>query len=95
MERILSVVKTYLGMANKSQDAAAHLASKFLTRPEITKRLLPEFLDWAAKAVAFNRERSASALADARAEVLRTGALKALAAVHKQGKRKDLLQFSK
>ena len=35
MERILNVIKTYLSSSNKSQDAAAFLASKFLTRPEI------------------------------------------------------------
>ncbi len=31
-ERVLGVVKTYLSVANKTQDAAAFLASKFITR---------------------------------------------------------------
>ena len=91
MERILAIIKTYLAVANKTQDAAAYLASKFLTRPEITKRLLPEFLDWSMKAVVVDKSK----FTDARVEVTRTGAMKALAAVHKQGKRKDLLPYSK
>ncbi len=41
MERVLAIIKTYLAMANKTQDAAAFLASKFLTR---YNRLLPSYL---------------------------------------------------
>ena len=37
MERILAMVKRYLSLHNKCQNAAAYMASKFLTRPEIVK----------------------------------------------------------
>ncbi len=52
---------------------------------------MPEFLDWTMKAVVVDKARSMS---DPRSEVTRSGALKALAAVHKQGKRDDLLKYS-
>ena len=47
MERILNVIKRYLGVTSRCQDAAAFLASRFLTRPEIVRLHLPAFLDWA------------------------------------------------
>jgi len=54
----------------------------FLYRPEIQKQYLSEFFTWALQCVSASNNTS---------EPLRLGALKALAAVHKQGKRDDLL----
>lgn len=38
-------------MCDKSRDAAAYMLSKFLTRPDVKKQKLPEFLNWALLAV--------------------------------------------
>ena len=52
MDRILKQIKINLKRGDKCQDAAAFLASKFLTRPEIVTNLMPEFLDWAMQIIA-------------------------------------------
>lgn len=39
----------YLTVADKTRDAAAYLMSRFMTRPDVKKQKLPEFLDWAMK----------------------------------------------
>lgn len=56
MERILRLVKQYLALRNKSQDAAAFLASKFLTRPDIVQMYLSVFFDWAIDVIE-NKEK--------------------------------------
>lgn len=33
-------------MNDKSRDAAAYLASRFMTRPDVQREKLPDFLDW-------------------------------------------------
>ena len=48
------------------------------------KKYLPEFLDWAMKNVCKKDNP----------DMLKMGALKAIAAIYKQGKRDDLLQYS-
>ena len=84
MERILDVVKKYLALPNRNQDAAAFLTSRFLTRPDLMKKYLPEFLDWAMNNICKKDNP----------DMLKMGALKAVAAIYKQGKRDDLLQYS-
>lgn len=39
----------YLSVNDKSRDAAAYLASRFLTRPDVQREKLPDFLDWSLK----------------------------------------------
>ena len=85
IERILLSCKRYLPVANKNQQAASLLAAKFLTRPEIVKLgHLAEFLDWIAQKLSM----------DTSTEFGKTGALLALAAIYKHGKRQDILQYA-
>ena len=85
IERILLICKKYLVVGNKNQQAACLLAAKFLTRPEIIKLgHLAEFLDWIAQKVASDSSR----------DFEKTGALMALAAIYKHGKREDILEYA-
>lgn len=106
MERILDIIKEYLNASNRNQEVAAFLTSRyfrgnekdmskyffvilffihrFLTRPDIMKKYLPEFLDWALEKIC-SKDSS---------DYIKMGALKAVAAIYKQGKRDDLLQYS-
>ena len=45
-DRIIEVGKLYLDVSDKSRDAAAYMLSRFMTRPDVKKHKLPEFLDW-------------------------------------------------
>lgn len=38
--------QVYLTVNDKCRDAAAFLAAKFCTRPDVRREKLPEFLDW-------------------------------------------------
>ena len=87
MNRILNAIKDNLKLGDKCQDAAAFLSAKFLTRPEIVAKFLPEFLDWALLIVT----KKSSDRTD---DVIKTGALKSIAAIYKHGKREDLLQYA-
>ena len=80
--RLLSVTKTYLGARDKCRDAAASLASTFLTRPDTKNTLLPSFLEWAVQAMSDPSSMDGDI----------TGALTALCAVMKHGKREDLVE---
>eukprot|EP00095_Tigriopus_kingsejongensis_P012338 maker-scaffold198_size266703-snap-gene-0.21 protein:Tk12338 transcript:maker-scaffold198_size266703-snap-gene-0.21-mRNA-1 annotation:"tubulin-specific chaperone d" len=82
--RIDAVTRQYLVATVRAQNAAAMLASKFFTRPEIALELLEPFLDWCLSV----------ASDPAQPDVARMGALKALAAVYKQGQRAELLRFT-
>ena len=78
MERILTVCKRYLALHNKCQNAAAYMASKFLTRPEIVKEgYLAQYLDWSAQTL----------LDDKSTERNKSGALLGVAAIFKHGTR--------
>ena len=46
-----SIFQLYLEVSDKSRDAAGYMLSRFMTRPDVTKTKLPEFLDWALKKV--------------------------------------------
>lgn len=86
--RILEVIKQYLSVGDKARDAAALLASHFLTRPDMKKEYLPEFLDWAIKMLKqINSETTAAA------ENLQIGILATLALLFKLGKREDMKQY--
>ena len=82
MERILKVCTRFLSVHNKCQTAAAYMASKFLTRPEIVKEgYLAQYFDWAAKTILDEKAK----------DVDRIGALLGVAAIYKHGTRQDLL----
>ena len=42
-------VQIYLSVADKSRDAAAYLMARFMTRPDVKKQKLPDFVDWIMK----------------------------------------------
>ncbi|XP_072036691.1 tubulin-specific chaperone D-like isoform X1 [Amphiura filiformis] len=88
MLRIINASKTYLDVPDKSRDAASMLISKFLTRHDVKQQRLPEFLDWALKALGeINRESLAGMTA-------LSGVLATLALLFKQGKREDIVQYA-
>ena len=41
----------YLTVADKSRDAAAYLMGRFMTRPDVKKQKLPDFVDWMMKSM--------------------------------------------
>ena len=88
MSRILASIKANLTHGDKCQDASAFLAAKYLTRPEIVSKFLPEFLDWGCLIVTKNSS-------DRLDDINKMGALKAIAAIYKHGKREDLLKYAK
>lgn len=45
-ERILNVIKSHILQTGKSSDAAAYLAARFLSRPDVDKVLLGHFINW-------------------------------------------------
>ncbi|CAH1795099.1 unnamed protein product, partial [Owenia fusiformis] len=85
MDRILEAGKKYLCVFDKSQDAAAYLVSRFLTRPDVKEKRLPDFLDWALVTM---KDANVSTMLGAHSL---TGTLKTLALLFKQGKREDLI----
>ena len=46
MERIIEVGQRYVDVSDKSRDAAAYVLARFMTRPDVKRKKLPEFLDW-------------------------------------------------
>ena len=83
MIRILDLIKTYLTTNNKCLEAAAFLAARFLTRPEVSQQLLPEFLEWAK-----------GQMGDEHNDIDKMGGLMAVASIYKHGKRDDLVPFA-
>ena len=87
MQRILKAIQINLAFGDKSQDAVAFLSAKFLTRPEIVQKFWPEFLDWALQVI--SQESS-----DRMHDLKKIGAMKAVCAIYKHGKREDLLKHA-
>ncbi|KAJ3601268.1 hypothetical protein NHX12_032241 [Muraenolepis orangiensis] len=88
MDRILAIVKTYLTVTDKCRDAAAVLVSKFMTRPDVKKKHLADFLDWSLTAVMQANDGRMSDI------VVMDGTLQSLAQLFKHGKRDDFLQHA-
>ena len=44
-------IQIYLTVADKSRDAAAYLMGRFMTRPDVKKQKLPDFIDWMMKSM--------------------------------------------
>lgn len=82
--RLFDICKIYGVTGDKCRDAAAFLASQFLTRVDIKNEYLPLFFDWACSIVS-NKESSVFA---------QQGALSTIAMILKYGKREDLLPFA-
>ena len=61
--------------------------AKFLTRPEIVAKYLPEFLDWSLQIITKESK-------DRSDDICKMGALKSVAAIYKHGKREDLLKYA-
>ncbi|XP_067044336.1 tubulin-specific chaperone D-like [Acropora muricata] len=88
VERILETAKAYLAVPDKSRDSAALVISKFVTRPDVKKERLPEYLDWSL----FNMEKATEETLHGM--LLLTGILTTLALLFKHGKREDLIPFA-
>lgn len=88
MDRILNIARTYLTVNDKCRDAAAFLAAKFCTRPDVRKEKLPEFLDWSLQVL----HNASMDTIIGNNQV--SGVLTMLALLFKNGKREDLLQFA-
>ncbi|XP_033744746.1 tubulin-specific chaperone D-like [Pecten maximus] len=88
MDRILDVGRTYLTENDKCRDAAAYLTSRFLTRPDVKKERLPDFLDWALN-ILVNSD-----ITMMRGMTQVTGILTMSALLFKHGKREDLLDYA-
>ncbi|XP_076373668.1 LOW QUALITY PROTEIN: tubulin-specific chaperone D-like [Tachypleus tridentatus] len=83
MERISDVIKLYLSVGDKVQDAAAFLAARFITRPDVKEVHFFSFLKWTLKIL----ERDVSSMNGLN---LQAGVLAALALLFKHGKREDV-----
>ncbi|PFX29522.1 tubulin-specific chaperone D-like isoform X1 [Stylophora pistillata] len=88
VERILETAKMYLSVPDKSRDAAALVISKFVTRPDVKKEKLAEFLDWCL----IRMEKANGETMDGM--LLLTGILTTLALLFKHGKRDDLIPYA-
>ncbi|XP_022919826.2 tubulin-specific chaperone D [Onthophagus taurus] len=85
MIRVLDLCKTYAIVSDKCRDAAAFLASKFLTRTDVKQIHLKQFLDWAR-----NLSSNPSSTV-----FLKYGVSSCVAMVIKHGKREDLLPLAR
>ncbi|XP_068671771.1 tubulin-specific chaperone D-like isoform X2 [Montipora foliosa] len=88
VERILETAKAYLAVTDKSRDAAALVISKFVTRPDVKKERLAEYLDWSLVNMENANEETMKGV------LLLTGILTTLALLFKHGKREDLIPFA-
>ncbi|KAK8745723.1 hypothetical protein OTU49_000345 [Cherax quadricarinatus] len=88
VDRIFTVIKTHLKSGQKSNEMAAYLASRFITRPDLKDRYLPEFLNYS-----FEVLENASQ-ADVHGVFHKLGVLRAMGLIFKHGKREELFPFS-
>uniref|UniRef100_A0A8C5C847 Tubulin-specific chaperone D n=1 Tax=Gadus morhua TaxID=8049 RepID=A0A8C5C847_GADMO len=86
MDRILAI--TYLTVTDSCRYAAAVLVSKFMTRPDVKKKHLADFLDWSLTTIMQADEKLMIDL------VVMDGTLQSLAQLFKHGKRDDFLQHA-
>ncbi|KAF5295539.1 hypothetical protein FQR65_LT10402, partial [Abscondita terminalis] len=84
MSRVLNVCKTYAVVPDKSRDASAYLAGRFLTRYDIKGEYLPSFFEWAFTL----------SIAPDTMVYIKYGCLSSVAMILKHGKREDLLPFA-
>ncbi|XP_067938122.1 tubulin-specific chaperone D-like [Watersipora subatra] len=92
MDRILNIGKLYLCVTDKSSDAGAYMMARFLTRPDVKKRCLPDVIDWAITALKSGAGEETFTLFTSSAVI--GGILKMLALLYKTGSRDDLIPFA-
>ncbi|KAK2723086.1 hypothetical protein QYM36_003325 [Artemia franciscana] len=80
--RVINIIKTYLKSYLSSQEAAAYLASVYLTRPDVKEIELLPFISWCQEVLLVDEIRP------------RLGVLRALSSVFKRGRREDLISLS-
>ncbi|XP_077590040.1 tubulin-specific chaperone D isoform X2 [Stigmatopora nigra] len=88
MERILAIAKSYLAVSDRCRFASAVLVSKFMTRPDVVKMCLENFLDWSLNTISQNNDQYLHSIR------MLDGALQSLAMLFQHGKREDLLQHT-
>ncbi|XP_071329122.1 tubulin-specific chaperone D isoform X2 [Trachinotus anak] len=88
MDRILAIAKSYLLVSDSPRDAASVLVSKFMTRPDVKRKRLGDFLDWSLTTISQTNDQSMRDI------MVLDGALQSLAKLFKHGKRDDLLQYA-
>ncbi|UYV63683.1 TBCD [Cordylochernes scorpioides] len=88
-QRVVLLLKSYLMVPDKAQDAAAFLAARFLSRPDMKDAVLPEFLDWAVVRLA-----NISGAESLSANIMQKGLLHALAQIFKHARREDIQPYS-
>ncbi|RMZ99376.1 tubulin-specific chaperone D [Brachionus plicatilis] len=76
----------YLFVSDKCQDACALLLSKFMSRQDLQKKVLPEFFDQI-----FEHMKESAKSGD---KFKLLGTLKCIASIYKNGKREDLLCYT-
>ncbi|XP_077385116.1 tubulin-specific chaperone D isoform X1 [Festucalex cinctus] len=86
MDRILAIAKSYLGVSDGCRLAASVLLSKFMTRPDVLKKCLGDFLDWSLATISQNNDQSLDSIRAL------DGTLQSLAMLFQHGKREDLLK---
>ncbi|XP_062507532.1 tubulin-specific chaperone D-like [Corticium candelabrum] len=85
VDRMLELAKRYLQVTDKSRDAAALLLAKFVTRPDMSRRRLPEVLNWLLHILMNSDCQTMSGM------VAMHGSLMSMSAMFKHGRREDLL----
>uniref|UniRef100_F7ACU9 Tubulin-specific chaperone D n=1 Tax=Monodelphis domestica TaxID=13616 RepID=F7ACU9_MONDO len=88
MDRILQIAESYLVVSDKARDAAAVLISKFITRPDVKKKKMADFLDWTLLTL------SKSSFQTMEGTIIMDGMLQALAQVFKHGTRESCLPYA-
>lgn len=95
VENIFSICGNHLEDSGPTRDAAAICLASLLTRPDMDKRLLGEFMDQTCKFILVWAAKSDSEVSDLSGQYFRLlGYLHCIALVFKKGHRENLLVFS-
>eukprot|EP00112_Aurelia_sp_Birch-Aquarium-sp1_P000058 Seg1001.15 transcript_id=Seg1001.15/GoldUCD/mRNA.D3Y31 product="Tubulin-specific chaperone D" protein_id=Seg1001.15/GoldUCD/D3Y31 len=87
IDRILDIAKRYVAVTDKSRDAAALLLSKFMSRSDVKKLRLSEFLDWCLMILMKADDKEKEGVSSM------IFIMTTLARLFKFGKRDDLLKY--
>ncbi|XP_045621060.2 tubulin-specific chaperone D isoform X2 [Procambarus clarkii] len=88
VDRILTVIKTHLRSGQKSREMAAYLASRFITRPDLKDKYLPEFVNYCFEVLENDLQE------DVHSVFHKLGVLRAMGLIFKHGKREELFPYS-
>ena len=88
LNRILNTILLYLDVSDKSKDAAAYLAAKFLTRPDVKSVKLCKFIE---HAISMLNTVDKITMSGMNATI---GLLSTLVQIFKYGRREDLLPYA-